>query len=150
MVRILSRGTPRSWTDASMTSANTPWGPIPPMLAKTADTLPQGDEFLFEPKWDGFRAIVFCSGGLVHIQSRDSKPLDRYFPELHAHFAATLPDGCVLDGVLVGAAAASASFPPLVGPITMRVGDEEVFWHVGDGGLYENSGIETCLGCVTT
>ena len=47
--------------------------------------------------------------------------------------------------VLVGAAAASASFPPLVGPITMRVGDEEVFWHVGDGGLYENSGLETLL-----
>ena len=56
--------------------------PIEPMLAKLVDTLPTGD-FLFEPKWDGFRAIVFRSEGDVYIQSRDLRPLDRYFPELH-------------------------------------------------------------------
>ena len=53
------------------------------MLAKLADELPDGDGFLYEPKWDGFRAIVFRGGADVYIQSRDLRPLDRYFPELH-------------------------------------------------------------------
>ena len=57
--------------------------PIEPMLAKLADELPAGEAFLYEPKWDGFRAIVFRGGGDVFIQSRDLRPLDRYFPELH-------------------------------------------------------------------
>ena len=52
------------------------------MLAKLATELPEGDGWLFEPKWDGFRAIVFRDGDDVYIQSRDLKPLDRYFPEL--------------------------------------------------------------------
>ena len=56
--------------------------PIEPMLAKAADALPDGDGWLFEPKWDGFRALVFRDGDEVYIQSRDLKPLDRYFPEL--------------------------------------------------------------------
>ena len=54
------------------------------MLAKLATELPAGDGWLFEPKWDGFRAIVFRDGDRVYIQSRDLKPLDRYFPELEA------------------------------------------------------------------
>ena len=53
------------------------------MLAKLADALPTGGGFLYEPKWDGFRAIVFRSQSEVYIQSRDLRPLDRYFPELH-------------------------------------------------------------------
>src|SRR5262245_6999664 len=58
--------------------------PIEPMLAKAADTVPSAGDFLFEPKWDGFRAIVFRgSDDEVFIQSRDLRPLDRYFPELH-------------------------------------------------------------------
>ena len=57
--------------------------PVEPMLAKLVDRFPAGD-FLYEPKWDGFRAIVFRGGGDVFIQSRDLRPLDRYFPELHA------------------------------------------------------------------
>ena len=57
--------------------------PIEPMLAKLADALPTGGSFLFEPKWDGFRAIVFRGASDVFIQSRDLRPLDRYFPELH-------------------------------------------------------------------
>ena len=57
--------------------------PIEPMLAKLATTLPVGDAFLYEPKWDGFRAIVFCGARELFIQSRDLRPLDRYFPELH-------------------------------------------------------------------
>ena len=72
------------------------------MLAKLADEIPAGDDFLYEPKWDGFRAIVFRGGrGEVFIQSRDCRPLDRYFPELHDAFLSALPDGCVVDGELV-------------------------------------------------
>ena len=66
--------------------------PIEPMLAKLADALPAGD-FLYEPKWDGFRAIVFRGGGEVYIQSRDLRPFDRYFPDLHDLFLTALPDG---------------------------------------------------------
>ena len=75
--------------------------PIEPMLAKLADDLPVGDGLLYEPKWDGFRAIVFRGGSGAYIQSRDLRPLDRYFPELHEVFVATLPPGCVLDGEIV-------------------------------------------------
>ncbi|HZI79539.1 MAG TPA: ATP-dependent DNA ligase [Vicinamibacterales bacterium] len=76
--------------------------PVEPMLAKLAAELPpDGGHFLFEPKWDGFRAIVFRGGGDVFIQSRDLRPLDRYFPELHDLFLERLPDGCVVDGEIV-------------------------------------------------
>jgi len=75
--------------------------PIEPMLAKLAGQLPAGP-FLYEPKWDGFRAMVFRGGkGDVYIQSRDLRPLDRYFPELHAALLAALPDRCVVDGEIV-------------------------------------------------
>ena len=74
--------------------------PIEPMLSRTADAIPDGP-FLYEPKWDGFRAIVFRGAGGVYIQSRDLKPLDRYFPELHDSLIAALPDGCVVDGEIV-------------------------------------------------
>ena len=74
--------------------------PIEPMLSKVADAIPSGP-FLYEPKWDGFRAIVFRGGGDVYIQSRDLRPLDRYFPELHDALIAALPDGCVVDGEIV-------------------------------------------------
>jgi hypothetical protein len=57
--------------------------PIEPMLAKLAEAIPDGDGYLYEPKWDGFRAIVFRAGAELFIQSRDLRPLDRYFPELH-------------------------------------------------------------------
>jgi ATP-dependent DNA ligase len=75
--------------------------PIEPMLAKAADRLPEGDGWLFEPKWDGFRALVFRDGDETLIQSRDMKPLDRYFPELAAPLRASLPERCVLDGEVV-------------------------------------------------
>jgi ATP-dependent DNA ligase len=71
------------------------------MLAKASDGLPDGDGWLFEPKWDGFRAIVFRDGEEVHLQSRDRKPLDRYFPELAAPLRASLPQRCVVDGEIV-------------------------------------------------
>ena len=75
--------------------------PIEPMLAKLAHELPEGDGWLFEPKWDGFRALVFRDGERVYLQSRDLKPLDRYFPELAAHLRAVLPERCVVDGEIV-------------------------------------------------
>ena len=75
--------------------------PIEPMLAKLADELPTGDGLLFEPKWDGFRAIVFRGTADVFIQSRDLRPLDRYFPELHDVLLEQLPPGCVVDGEIV-------------------------------------------------
>ena len=75
--------------------------PIQPMLARIAEQLPPEGDFLFEPKWDGFRAIVFRGEDDVYIQSRDLKPLDRYFPELHQALLEVLPAGCVVDGEIV-------------------------------------------------
>jgi ATP-dependent DNA ligase len=75
--------------------------PIEPMLAKLADDLPAGESFLYEPKWDGFRSIVFRGGADVFIQSRDLRPLDRYFPELHDVFVQKLPERSVIDGEIV-------------------------------------------------
>jgi ATP-dependent DNA ligase len=75
--------------------------PVEPMLAKLASELPGGDGWLFEPKWDGFRAIVFRSGDRLYIQSRDLKPLERYFPELAPGLLASLPERAVVDGEIV-------------------------------------------------
>jgi ATP-dependent DNA ligase len=87
--------------------------PVEPMLAKLAETLPEGGTFLYEPKWDGFRAIVFKGRGDVYIQSRDLRPLDRYFPELHDLFLHKLPDGCVVDGEIVIATPRGLDFDAL-------------------------------------
>ena len=87
--------------------------PIEPMLAKLADAIPDGDGFLFEPKWDGFRAIVFRGDDDVYIQSRDSRPLDRYFPELHDELLEKLPPGCVVDGEIVIATMSGVDFDAL-------------------------------------
>jgi ATP-dependent DNA ligase len=87
---------------SSETAGNYPIEPpVPPMLAKLTDGLPGDGDFLFEPKWDGFRAIVFRGTSDVFIQSRDSRPLDRYFPELHDALLERLPAGCVVDGEVV-------------------------------------------------
>jgi ATP-dependent DNA ligase len=93
--------------------------PIEPMLAKLASEipdgtgLPAGSGLLFEPKWDGFRAIVFRGDDDVYIQSRDLRPLDRYFPELHETLLAALPPGCVLDGEIVIATTRGLDFDAL-------------------------------------
>jgi ATP-dependent DNA ligase len=71
------------------------------MLAKLAEALPDTGNFLFEPKWDGFRAIVFRGPSELFIQSRDLRPFDRYFPELHDALLERLPAGCVIDGEIV-------------------------------------------------
>ena len=84
------------------------------MLAKAVDSIPETGEFLFEPKWDGFRAIVFRSSGTdVAIQSRDLRPFDRYFPELHDALATRLPPGCAVDGEIVVATAHGLDFDAL-------------------------------------
>src|SRR5215510_13131946 len=75
--------------------------PVLPMLAKRVSELPEGEDWIFEPKWDGFRALVFRDGDEILIQSRDEKPLNRYFPELLEPLRSQLPVRCALDGELV-------------------------------------------------
>lgn len=87
--------------------------PIEPMLAKLTTALPDEGDLLYEPKWDGFRAIVFRGADDVYIQSRDLRPLDRYFPELHEALAARLTTPCVLDGEIVVATAHGLDFDAL-------------------------------------
>ena len=71
------------------------------MLAKRVGELPEGGTWIFEPKWDGFRALIFRDGEEILIQSRDEKPLNRYFPEVVESLRAQLPLRCVLDGEIV-------------------------------------------------
>ncbi len=75
--------------------------PLDPMLAKLIPAIPEGKALLFEPKWDGFRALVFRDGEEGMIQSRDKKGLDRYFPELAEPLRGQLPERCVIDGEIV-------------------------------------------------
>jgi ATP-dependent DNA ligase len=98
--------------------------PIEPMLAKAAEGIPTTQGLLFEPKWDGFRAIVFRRGDKLYMQSRELKPLDRYFPELHAALLSRLPDDCVLDGEVVIATPQGLDFDALqmrIHPAASRV-----------------------------
>jgi ATP-dependent DNA ligase len=87
--------------------------PIEPMLAKIAEELPPEGGFLYEPKWDGFRALVFRQNDAVYLQSRDLRPLNRYFPELEKALAEALPKGCVLDGEIVVARGGGLDFDAL-------------------------------------
>lgn len=75
--------------------------PVAPMLAKLSSDIPADDGWLYEPKWDGFRAIVYKDGDEIYISSRDKKPFLRYFPELEQPLRDALPDRCVLDGEIV-------------------------------------------------
>jgi ATP-dependent DNA ligase len=98
--------------------------PLLPMLAKRASALPEGAGWIYEPKWDGFRAIVFRDGDELLLQSRDEKPLDRYFPELRAPLLAQLPERCVLDGEIVVAQGGALDFEALqqrIHPAASRV-----------------------------
>jgi len=88
--------------------------PVEPMLAKASSGLPKDEGWLFEPKWDGFRALVFRDGDELYIQSRDLKPLDRYFPELAEPLKANLPERCVLDGEVVIAGDGALQFEALL------------------------------------
>src|SRR5438874_371750 len=75
--------------------------PVLPMLAKRVGELPAGGTWIFEPKWDGFRSLVFRDGDEILIQSRDEKSLNRYFPELLEPLRSELPARCVVDGEIV-------------------------------------------------
>ncbi len=87
--------------------------PILPMLAKRVGELPTGGMWIFEPKWDGFRALVFREAEEIFMQSRDAKPLNRYFPELLEPFKSQLPGRCVLDGEIVIAGKGGLDFEAL-------------------------------------
>jgi len=98
--------------------------PISPMLAKRVRELPAGGTWIFEPKWDGFRALVFRDRDEILIQSRDEKPLNRYFPELLEPLLSQLPARCVLDGELVIAKDGGLDFEALqlrIHPAASRV-----------------------------
>src|SRR3984885_4656669 len=98
--------------------------PILPMLAKRVAELPVGKTWIFEPKWDGFRALVFRDGDEILIQSRDQKSLNRYFPELLDTLRSQLPSRCVLDGEIVIATKSGLDFETLqlrIHPAASRV-----------------------------
>jgi ATP-dependent DNA ligase len=98
--------------------------PILPMLSKRIDALPAEGEWIFEPKWDGFRALIFRDGDEILLQSRDEKSLNRYFPELFVPLKANLPSQCVLDGEIVIANRGALDFDALqlrIHPAASRV-----------------------------
>jgi ATP-dependent DNA ligase len=98
--------------------------PLQHMLAQSADSIPEGEGWLYEPKWDGFRTLVFFDGSSVYLQSRDLKPLGRYFPELEAALAAVLPGPMVIDGETVIAGPHGLDFEALqmrIHPAASRV-----------------------------
>src|ERR1700731_2792309 len=98
--------------------------PILPMLSKRIGELPVGGTWIFEPKWDGFRALVFRDGGEILIQSRDEKSLNRYFPELLEPLRSQLSARCVLDGEVVIAEDGGLDFEALqlrIHPAASRV-----------------------------
>lgn len=84
------------------------------MLSRAADALPNGEGWQFEPKWDGFRTLVFRDGDEIVLQSRDEKPMNRYFPELLGPLAAALPERCVVDGEIVIVGAEGLDFESLL------------------------------------
>ena len=97
---------------------------ILPMLAKRVSELPKTGDWIFEPKWDGFRALIFRAGNEVMIQSRDEKSLNRYFPELIEPCLKQLPTRCVLDGEVVVAQGGALDFDSLqlrIHPAASRV-----------------------------
>src|SRR5438093_3479816 len=94
------------------------------MLAKRVGELPAAGKWIFEPKWDGFRALIFRDGGEILIQSRDEKSLNRYFPELLEPLRSQLPARCVLDGEIVVARNGGLDFEALqlrIHPAVSRV-----------------------------
>ena len=88
--------------------------PVKPMLAKAATKLPTGDDLYYEPKWDGFRCIVFRDGDEVELGSRNERPLTRYFPEVVEAVKANLPEKCVVDGEIVVPAGDRLDFEALL------------------------------------
>jgi len=88
--------------------------PLEPMLSSAAEALPDGEGWQFEPKWDGFRTLVFRDGEEILLQSRDKRPMNRYFPELITPLSAAIPERCVLDGEVVIAGPGGLDFEALL------------------------------------
>ncbi len=88
--------------------------PVSPMLAKLSREMPAGGGLVYEPKWDGFRCIVFRDGPEVELGSRNERPLTRYFPELVESLRANLPERCVVDGEIVIAGRSGLDFDALL------------------------------------
>jgi ATP-dependent DNA ligase len=86
---------------------------VPPMEAKSVDSLPDGGGWQYEPKWDGFRCLVFRDGPDVHLQSKSGKPLTRYFPEVVDNVLSMEADRFVLDGELIIPVDGALSFDAL-------------------------------------
>src|SRR5688572_17304583 len=84
------------------------------MLSRAADALPSDDGWQFEPKWDGFRTLIFRDGQELVLQSRDEKPMNRYFPEVVEPLLAVLPERCVVDGEIVIVGAGGLDFEALL------------------------------------
>jgi ATP-dependent DNA ligase len=87
--------------------------PLEPMLAEAQDEIPRGDGWLYEPKWDGFRALVFRDVDKVHLCSRNGQPLERYFPEVVEGLQKALPEPCVVDGEIILPGPAGLDFEAL-------------------------------------
>ena len=124
--------------------------PLDPMLAKRAESLPEGEDWIYEPKWDGFRVVLFRDGDDWLLQSRDRKSLNRYFPDLAAPILSSVPERCVLDGEVVIATPGGLDFDALsqrIHPAASRVAAlaekqpaSLVFWDLlcdGDESLLE-------------
>ena len=111
------------WT--TMASMALPFGPpLAPMLARLQKEIPEGEEWLYEPKWDGFRALVWRDGDDVDVISRDGRPLIRYFPELPRLLGGALPERCVVDGEVLITAGGAIDFDALqlrIHPAASRV-----------------------------
>ena len=112
--------------------------PVLPMLAKRVSELPVGGTWIYEPKWDGFRALVFRDGDEILIQSRDEKSLNRYFPELLEPLRSQLPARCVLDGEIVVAKDGALDFDAL----QLRIHPAAV---AGEASFTRNPGIDRVL-----
>ncbi|HET6953374.1 MAG TPA: ATP-dependent DNA ligase [Acidimicrobiales bacterium] len=98
--------------------------PVKPMLAKAVYEVPRQAGLLYEPKWDGFRCIVFRDGDEIELGSRNDRPLTRYFPEMVEALRATLPERCVVDGELVVVTGEGLDFEALqqrIHPATSRI-----------------------------
>lgn len=98
--------------------------PLEPMLAQAQDEIPAGEGWLYEPKWDGFRAIVFREGDRVHLCSRNGQPLERYFPEVVEGLEKSLPNEAIVDGEIIIAGARGLDFEALsnrIHPAASRV-----------------------------
>ena len=92
--------------------------PLKPMLARRSESLPRGDAWRYEPKWDGFRALVYYDGKEPHLQSRNGHLLDAHFPELIADLPSVLPSPVVLDGEIIIAADSGLDFDSLTKRMT--------------------------------